>query len=311
MVVQGILFEVIEGQMRPYLVESIGAVLEDFELSMTFKEIAPWVRVQPAVVTSEIMANLMLANADKNMVNAFTDGQLTSLVKAFFMDGAAYEMLTKLGNSGIEVKSLLVLVPAETSSPSKVEEKGHAGLIAGMLSGGFVCALLAATVVANRKKHFGVQEEMALDHANLDESKIFLFGKNPSKIGDFDNSSFTPSLPPLPHDMYVDHDYLLDAPEADISVGNKDSVAFKMVDGPDLVASTTNWADSHSIGDSTVYTRTQEEDAPRPEYGTNQRTGKRWRPWINGKYDPKGGNIEGAFPRVVAPEVINNIDQTT
>ena len=144
----------------------------------------------------------------------------------------------------------------------------------GALSGGLLLIGLA-TAARSRKRRYTIEQEENSQAAVYLESEHFVSKPIPKRIAIVSYEKAK---------LYQQG--LLDAPNSDTIAKTNKHVGFKMMDGPDLLASTTEmdqrmdmWDDSHSLADSTVCVRNSFlDDRPRPEYRSKQ-LGQKFRPW--------------------------------
>jgi hypothetical protein len=306
---EGILFEVMEEEMRPYFVESFGPALKDFELSVTFQYTAG--RRPASAIVANVGVTLTMAHPNSNFVEKFSQEEIDRFVHGFFNGQSLYHFQQKIIDSGVAVNSIVTQEEASDSDapPSDETESSSKGsmtaVIAAALSGGLVVVGLAAAVLC-RQQRYGVQHELkdrAARKANGKESQKFLphteepTSNSSIRIVSYESNSNADGNDvstlgePTERQIVMYHGpangnqkYMLDAPKAGSLRRELKGASFKAVDGPDLVAlAPATWDDGQfSMAESTVYTRSNPlTDLPRPEYKSNSR-GQKFRPWEKG-----------------------------
>jgi hypothetical protein len=221
-----------------------------------------------------------------------------------------YHFQQRINDSGVAVNS--IVTEEERSGPDAPPSDGTessdkssmTAVIAAALSGGLVVVGLAAAVLC-RQQRYGVHHELqdrAAGQTNGRENQKFLaYAEEPSsnnsiRIISYESNSDTDgnlsSLEdPTERQLVVykgpadgNQEYMLDAPKSGSVRKESKGASFKMLDGPDLVASApATWDDGQfSMAESTVYTRSNpSNDLPRPEYNSKKR-GQKFRPWDKG-----------------------------
>ena len=282
---EGIIFQIMEQEMTPYLVETVGPALEDFELSVTFQYTATLDRGRrlKEMINAEVAVMMTFVHANPRFVESYSQEEIDMIVHGFFEGDTLHHLKVSIEDSGVDITALstvqVQLEPEETE-PTGNENSSLAAVVAGLLSGGLVISGLMAAILC-RQQRYRVQQEVESHAAKIVESQQFLPNQTSSNHKIASSKS---------EGLY--QEALLDAPTPDKSANLNKDVGFQMTDGPDLVASSpaidqvTNVWDDRSMAESTVFTRTNlPEDRPRPEYNSKQR-GQRFRPWEN-KSDPK------------------------
>jgi hypothetical protein len=187
-----------------------------------------------------------------------------------------------------------------SETPATAGNTFSRSLLVGALSGGLLLIGLA-TAARFRKRRYTIEQEENSQAAVYLESEHFVSKPVPKRIAivSYEKAKLYQQA-------------LLDAPSSDAKP--KRDVGFKMMDGPDLLASTTDmdqrmdlWDDSHSLADSTICVRNSFlDDRPRPEYRSKQ-LGHKFRPWEENA-DPRKPAKQSRLLRPFVP-VMKDHDQ--
>lgn len=186
---------------------------------------------------------------------------------------------------------------AQKSSESTEGNTFSRSLMIGALSGGLLLLGLF-TAARFQKRRYTIEQEENSHAAVYLESEHFVSKPVPKRIAIVSYEKAK---------LY--RQALLDAPNSDAKPNR--NVGFKMMDGPDLLASTTEmdqrmdlWDDSHSLAGSTICVRNSFlDDRPRPEYRSKQ-LGQKFRPWEQ-TADPKKPAKQSRLLRPFMPATNN------
>lgn len=277
---QAKLFQSTQQQMQYYLVDVFGSVMEDFELSITFRYTGSDTngrRLQGEVAYADVAVILSLVGTDPILVRNKSQEDIDKMVRGFFKGDSLQKLMESMKESGVHVTALsTTFLDGEVSTT----KQGTKVLFVGALTGGLAVVGIAATFFYKRRRCSNDLPEDEGDPGSLAAvcCKSDPFESHPSPdtmmIVSFDDSR-----------KY--QDALLDAANTDAPSAPNKAIGFKMIDGPDLVASTPgldSWngmwdIDCHSIAESTAHSRSDFlDDRPRPEYDSRQ-PGQRFRPW--------------------------------
>ena len=285
---------IVETELNPYLVLAIGSILQDFNLSMSFKSDDASLadeghRRQESTtdsVFSEVSVLLHLFGMDLGELNSLDDFAASEILRSFFVGISANHLLQALLSAGIDIVSVevssLIIAEAE-SEPSNKDASGkrrenttRTALLACMFSGSIVFAALATAVIHSRRRHrkkFSLEQQLAETikdvRSNTREHKT-------QALSDGSVSSCDDSM-----SSYNTKDRQ-DSPVKSCKVSpHLDSAILTMMDGPDLlVVTTANMRClTPSETESIFTTDEQPSDLPTEVDATVTRRKKGWRPW--------------------------------
>ena len=275
---QAKLFQLMQQQMQCYLLDVFGSVMEDFELSITFRYTGSDTdgrRLEGEEVYADVAVIFSLVGTDPILVRSKSQEDIDKIFSGFFERDSLQALLESMKKSRVQVTALSTAFLDGGVSTTK---PGTKLVFVGVMTGGLAVVGIAAA--------FLYKERRCSD--DLDEEDVDTLAAVRSKSDPFASHCVPSTMMIVPFgNSRKYHDALLDAPNIDApSILNKE-MGFKVIDGPDLVASTPglgSWNgmwdnDCHSTAESTAYSRSDFlDDRPRPEYDSRQ-PGQRFRPW--------------------------------
>jgi hypothetical protein len=283
---------IVESELAPYLVLAIGSILQDFNLSMSFKSDGASLAVDghrrqestTDSVLSEVSVLLHLFGVDMNELTSFDETSATKILSDFFGGTSAMHLLQALLSAGINVESVEMnsfsTAQAEISnqneSGKRRENTTRTALLACMFSGSIVFAVLATAIIHSRRRHrkkFSLEQQLAETTKDVRSNTR---GPKTQVLSDGSVSSCGDSM-----STYSMNDFQ-DGPKKDCKGSpHLDSALLTMMDGPDLlVVTTTNMRCFTPSETESVFT-TDEMPSALPTEGdtTEVHRKKRWRPW--------------------------------
>lgn len=249
-----------ETALAPYLTQVTGSILKGFTISTRFLANGGARRLQETIkVVSIIEVSFEIAGTELAELLKFDEVTASNLVSAFFSGDSVRVLVDNIVASGIAIES--IKLNGAASAPASAGEERHddppvgkhddptnrTALIAGMLSGSVVFAALAAGILVNRHKQsskFSLEHQLAeagdegsgptKGHRTICGTVDSSQGSVSSR-GDFTyncNETSALQFSPLPKVGPVE------SPRQKHRWSSPDSAELKMMDGPDLVATT-------------------------------------------------------------------------
>lgn len=275
---QAKMFHATAQQMQYYLVDVLGPVMEDFELSITYHYSRPeddGRRLKGEVVYADLAVTLSLVDSDPALVKDKSQEDIDKILRGFFERSSLQKLQERLKETGVDVTALSTTFPSGEVSTTKGRSMGLLGVA---LAGGLLFVSIAGACLCKRRKCMTALQE-------ADENTCAAVR---SKSGSFVSKPMPDTLMIVPYEKAKRYqDSLLDAADTNELDAEKNGTDNKMIDDPYLVASTPgveSWndmwdKDCHSIDESTQYSRSEFlDDRPRPEYDS-RKMGQRFRPW--------------------------------
>jgi hypothetical protein len=267
------LFEIVERELRSYLIEIFEKLLEDFELAITFHFGDEVDSANTLLkVLADVVVTVILLKGEQSRFDFETTEDFESVISAFFEAKSLQKLQKSFRSSGISIKSVKCLRTMENES--NLSNPENRSLLLGALIVTILLAGIVTTVVCRRGHDNLDKEDKKRDSQTTIylESEPFVTKSEPNQlvIMSYEDSNMS----------------LFDAPKTDKLSSSNPDVSFKMIDGPDMLVSTskmdqwlTLWDDGQSIAGSTVCSRSSLlDDQLRPEYNSEKR-GHKFRPW--------------------------------
>ena len=294
-----------ETALAPYLTQGAGSILKGFTISTIFLANGARRLQETIKVVSIIEVSFEIAGTELAELLSFDEVTASNLVSAFFSGDSVKVLVDNIVASGIAIES--IKLNGAAAAPASAGEERHddppvgkhddttnrTALIAGMLSGSVVFAALAAGILVNRHKQSG---KFSLEHQLTEAGDE---GSGPTKghrticgtvnssqgsvssQGDFTyncNETSALQFSPLPKVGPVE------SPRQKHRWSSPDSAELKMMDGPDLVATTQQrrYLAAPSSDSESVFT-TDEPDGLGHGQTPESLERKRWLPSWNRK----------------------------
>lgn len=240
------IFKAIEMKLTDYLALTV-PYLDTFELFLKFQSKAAKSNETSIsgsdtsnVAVASVSMLMHLSSEQKGVLEDFTPQLTTDLLRSAFSAKGVHDLLSAIVDYGVDMSSLELIHDSPSTVESPIEKyvtsipatdphvkegiSSNSGLLSAMLGGSFIFAIGAAAFTKTRRTSHDVD-----DSEGSDESEDLEAGDSQKNF----STSF-PNLLPIEYDNgYVD------SPRRLFQDGDKDSIDISLMDGPDLIASSS------------------------------------------------------------------------